>query len=879
MLDTSTKMQRPMSNSFRTLVPKGVTLCLLTFLLLAFGVATAQTGVNDPTFNPIPFGSDPGWGANARVSTLTMLPGGDVFIGGAFTQYDGIGRNRLARLHADGSLDYGFDPGTGVNDTVLTSAVQADGKVIMGGKFTMYNGSTCNRITRLNSDGSLDAGFVPGTGANAAIYAAILQGDGKILIGGTFTTYDGTSRNRIARLNADGSLDPSFDPGTGSNDTIRSITVQTDGKLIIGGNFTSYNNIARYHVARLNVNGTLDGSFTPVTLPQGPDGMIYCTAVQADGKIIIGGECTIYASWPNQFMARMNSNGSLDTSFDMGTGPDATVRTIALQADGKILIGGAFISYNGIASGFIARIHADGSRDPVFDTSIGAVLQDYTIGNGVHAIGLGSNGQVILGGEYAEYDFIARNNLARIDADAKLDGSFDPIIGVNNLVFCTAVQADGKILIGGDFTYVNGSGRGRIARLNVDGSVDTSFATGQGANNLVRTIHIQPDGKILITGGFGMIDGILRASVARLNFDGSLDTSFDPGSGSTDWVTCSALQTDGKLLIGGVFESFNGIPSIGIARLDPDGNVDPGFNVGGEFYGGTETIVIQPDGKILVGGPFGYGSPHAGIERLNMDGSLDSSFDPGSGVYGTLHSIALQTDGKIMIAGNFTQFNGIPRSSIARLNADGSLDTSFDPGTGLVINWDIFSMLVQADGDVLIGGDFATYNGSVVHGLARLHANGILADAFGTGAAVSDHWVIVPAVFCIVHDAANENILIGGSFNTFDGVVRNHITRIGEGQSVSTGDMEASIANALYIWPNPNTGDHVFLSLADAGPGISSMDVKLFDAMGHEVFMKTLPAMETSPCLLDLGDAANGVYLLQIVANGKTYQQRVVVDR
>jgi len=164
-------------------------------------------------------------------------------IAGSFTTYNSTARNRIARLNADGSLDTTFNIGTGFGSQVESLKLQADGKVIAAGGFTTYNSTARNRIARLNADGSLDTTFNIGTGANLTINTIAIQPDGKVLIGGFFTTYNSTARNRIARLNADG------------------MSIQTDGKVLIAGDFSTYNGVSANRIARLNANGSLDTTF------------------------------------------------------------------------------------------------------------------------------------------------------------------------------------------------------------------------------------------------------------------------------------------------------------------------------------------------------------------------------------------------------------------------------------------------------------------------------------------------------------------------------------------------------------------------------------------------------------------------------------------
>jgi uncharacterized delta-60 repeat protein len=265
-----------------------------------------------------------------------------------------------------------------------------------------------------------------------------------------------------------------------------------------------------------------------------------------------------------------------------------------------------------------------------------------------------------------------------IDSNFKI-GSFDGIIN-------TMVQLpDGKILVGGSLDYYNSPRN--LLRLHPDGSVDLTFNTNNAKiNGSVNTIAVQPDGKILIGGTFTKYNQITRNSLARLNPDGSLDLTFDPGKGVNGYVETLLLQPDGKILVTGLFEKYNDVAVPRIVRLNPDGSLDPSFVVATDIASKLEvqTIALQPDGKILIAGDFviptDKGSVRPRIIRLNPDGSLDSTFTPGSGANDVITSIALQPDGKILIGGDFTQYNGVLRNRLARLQPNGSLDPTFDPG-------------------------------------------------------------------------------------------------------------------------------------------------------------------------------------------------------
>ncbi|MBK6541205.1 MAG: delta-60 repeat domain-containing protein [Flavobacteriales bacterium] len=212
---------------------KKILLCAV--LICAAKALWAQDGAIDPTFNPGDIGFGSGDGAVPGVWSTTLQSDGKVIVGGDFVKYNSVNnsnRIRVARLSPDGVLDTGFTPGAGADAVVRTTAMQSDGKIIIGGSFTSYDGIGRNSIARLNADGSLDIGFNPGTGANNPVHSITLQPDGKIIIGGDFTNYNGTGRNRVARLNTDGSLDTGFNPGIGANSTVYSTLLQADGKII-----------------------------------------------------------------------------------------------------------------------------------------------------------------------------------------------------------------------------------------------------------------------------------------------------------------------------------------------------------------------------------------------------------------------------------------------------------------------------------------------------------------------------------------------------------------------------------------------------------------------------------------------------------------------
>jgi uncharacterized delta-60 repeat protein len=360
--------------------------------------------------------------------------------------------------------------------------------------------------------GDLDTGFNPN--ANGSIYATAVQPDGKIVIGGYFTTVGGATRNYIARLNADGTLDTSFNPT--ANNGVNCTIVQADGKIILGGQFTTIGGGTRNNLARLNADGTLDTTFNPNANVD-----VLCLALQTDGKIVVGGRFTTVGGVPRNRIARLNADGTLDTNFNPNA--NSEVHAVAVQADGKIVIGGIFTTIGGATRNSVARLNADGTLD-TFNPNVNAI---------VDCIAVQADGKIVIGGNnFTTVGGVPRNRIARLNADGTLDTNFNP--NALNAVYSLLVQTDGKIVIGGAFTSVSGATRNRVARLNPDGTLDTAF--NPNANDLVLSLAAQADGKIILGGGFTSLGGTTRNRLARLVNDPATEGLTVPNASTVQWL-------------------------------------------------------------------------------------------------------------------------------------------------------------------------------------------------------------------------------------------------------------------------------------------------------------------------------------------------------
>ena len=731
-----------------------------------------------------------------NVSTISLQPDGMILIGGSFSTVWGRGaaassRSNVARLNPDGSLDPDFAPT--FNGAVNVFATQSDGRVILGGLFTraLPQGRTTalvrNHMARLNADGSVDANFELDPGGR--ILTSVTQSDGRIVIGGTFTAVGGATHNYLARLNADGSVDATYNPNF--NGRVYALAYEPgSNKVIVGGAFTTIGGETRNHIARLNPSGTIDSEFNPNI-----DGQVGAIVLQSDGRILVGGSFTSVAplgateSTNRSNALRLNANGTLDTTFDPSL--NSSVSAIALQPDGKILLGGLFSAVApGLAANtsapvtsrnFLARFNADGTIDTAFSPNP----------NGqVSTIVVQSDNKIVIGGAFTGLaptgatELTTRNHVARVNADGTVDTAYDP--NANGNVLTSALQSDGKLLIGGSFTTLQPNGasdwtlRKYAARLNTDGTVDGSYDldVGELPGNRVDSLRVLPDGRVLVGGNFtslqpaGTATRIARRSFARLNANGSVDSTFEVNAGGATGAIVNglAVQADGRIIAVGSFSDLGGAKSTNIARFLPEGSADagfsntlttdgpvnavavrpnsapvptqlagfawlnsngtlrPGFNSTTRLSGEINAIAVQADGRVLLGGSFANLSNTTGgnLVRFNADGTLDTTFNPAPS--GAVTSIAVQPDGRILVAGAFTAVKDVIRNRIARIDADGSVDVTFDPN----VNGRIDAMLLESDGKIVIGGAFtsltpnATTTAVTRNYLARLNGDGSL---------------------------------------------------------------------------------------------------------------------------------------------------------
>ena len=815
-------------------------------------------------------------------------------------------------------------------NTPRAVAVQPDGKVLAAGAFDFANGALAGKIQRLNADGTNDASFTPGAGANGFIAALALQPDGKILIGGGFAAYNGTPVLNVARLNANGTLDPSFVPvGIASAQQITSLALQADGKILVGS-VTELLGIANPGITRLNPTGTVDATFNAgagATAAPGGLAIVWSVLVQTDGKILVGGQFSAFSGQPAANLVRLNPTGSLDGSFAPGTGPNLSVRALSQQTDGKLLIGGAFTTFDGQPAVRLARLLTTGGLDPTFATATGPNQQ-------VQTLLVQANGSVVVGGQFTQHSGQVRNGVARVLNTGALDAGFatGTGTGTSRFVASLAQTAAGQVLVAGDFSQYDGNPKTGLVRLTAAGADDPAFAFTAGERGVINFAAPLSNGQLLVSGGFTELNGGAAPgfsnSVRRINANGSLDPAY-----TTTASSVYGAQPDGTFY-SLISTAVPGGQQFSIQRILPSGLVDNSFT--SLTFGAPATapgtppgaapfqnLTVQPDGRVLVYGNFAaYGSmARNGIARLNTNGTIDTQFNPPAGMGPRVGINALvQPTGKIVIRYSESGPGSQPGSLLARLNADGTPDNTFSVGTGAGPN-DFYTMLMQPDGKLLLSSNsllstLTTFDGQATpFGAARLGVNGAIDNTFnglsanyafrlvqpdgrilafagsgrGSNALVRLNTdgsldnafaaVSIPLGIFIGDDVASNiilqptdsKIMVFGSFRTVAGQVRIGLARL---TNVGLATRAAATALPLEVYPNP-TSQYLTVRLpVSAAP----LQATLLDLTGRAVRRWALPA-GVPTTQLDLGAVAPGVYVLRIPTAAGIYQQKVVVTR
>jgi uncharacterized delta-60 repeat protein len=720
--------------------------------------ATAQS--LDPTFTASKIYT-PG-----TIYSALEQPDGKLVVAGGFIRVNGADAYTLARFTPTGALDASFQLNAGVARDAYRPRLMANGQLLVISINTSVTagGLTRQSVLRLNADGTADASLDAGTGATRAGSPVFVDdllplSNGNMVLVGPFDHFNGAVASRIVRLTATGDVDPTFRSGTGADKEIKTIVGLPDGKLLVGGMFSSYDGHAANGLARLNVDGSFDTTFSTAF---GLYSDIFNIVVQPDGRILVAGAIDPQSDFGSKGLVRLLPSGAPDASFLPYPGQYSVYSyygdAVQVQPDGRILIAPA----DGKAS--VVRLMPNGGTDASFqaNTSSNEHLGTLT------SLTLLSSGQVLVGGPFRFYSGIADRPLLQLTSTGIVDAAFQPVIQTTGSVSHLVRQADNKLVAAGDFTEVDGQVVKNLVRFNAQGGLDATFTSTTEAASGVNDLAIQPDGRLLLLTPYSLkrflssgapdnsFNAVLNtryqrlllqpdgrillatslqaraASIMRLNADGSDDASFDfttfGPAGSSSWVQALAVQGDGKIVVTGGYFPRDGTGAVySVFRLESTGAVDASF-VGSPFKGSDlpitlYSLAVQPDGRILVGGRFSaYGTTsRTNVARLNTDGTLDAGFVPPV-LSGVVSKLLLQSNDRILIGGSFSSA-GVP-ANLARLLTTGELDPTFT-GTAAP-NSTVYDLLAQSNGTLTVAGTFFTIGGQPAMALARILAPNVL---------------------------------------------------------------------------------------------------------------------------------------------------------
>ena len=373
-------------------------------------------------------------------------------------------------------------------------------------------------------------------------------------------------------------------------------------------------------------------------------------------------------------------SGSMDVAFAAGLGASGTIRDVELMSNGSMIVSGNFSDFNNAPVNRITRVEPDGSLDRVFNIGKGP-------NDSVNVVKVHQGDFLLIGGEFTTFDTQNYNHLVRVNIDGAVDETFNLGSGANGNIHDIAVDSLGRVIVVGEFAAFDGIARANIARLTPDGLLDETFNPGFGADGVISSVSVQVDDRVVIGGRFLMFDGVAVPGVARLQLDGALDLSFNDAVPTVDiatsWVNRVEVLEDGRILLAGNFDATHeadgsSLTYRGILRLNRDGSVDTAFQpeaaiaLADRGYGPNGEISalgIQPDGSIIVGGLFTrfHGKTHNRLVRLTPDGELDTTINFGSGADGAILDAVVQNDFRIIVAGKFEDFDGEQRLRLARV--------------------------------------------------------------------------------------------------------------------------------------------------------------------------------------------------------------------
>lgn len=482
---------------------------LIIILLIITNICLGQPGEIDLSFNSEDTGYSLGRGfSNANVQSTALQSDGKIIVVGQLqgnTYNETLINSNIIRLNQDGSIDNTFSNSGIPNNKINEVVILPDDKIIIAGQFTTFGVQNCGRIARLSSNGTIDLSF-NSIGVNSSIEELVLQDDGKIIIGGSFST---GSSSKVLRLNGDGTIDTTFNSGTNTNNTVTSIAIDESGNYYVGGQFTTFNGVAKSKIVKLLSDGSIDNTFA---IGSGiTNGNVYDLIINKQNAIMVLGSFNAYNSSSANNIIALNPNGTKNVGFNspFSSGLERYLYSIVQLDDGSYIFGGF---YSSPASSFLYKTFENG----IFDLNFDEFFQ-ISIKGGVFSVKKTADEDLIIGGSFEKYRKWIGNGIIKISQSGQKYINFNANKGINGPVSSIrAVTKDnnGKYLIAGNILQYNDKSCRGLLRVDENGQADSAFDIGVGVDlgeeDLIISVDVQSDDKIIAVGSFSHFNYILK---------------------------------------------------------------------------------------------------------------------------------------------------------------------------------------------------------------------------------------------------------------------------------------------------------------------------------------------------------------------------------
>lgn len=586
-------------------------------------------------------------------------------------------------------IDYGFAPQIERNGGIVIDLHrEVDGGIWIAGSFSFFEGKPSTGVVKLTPEGAIDETFtMPGIQLFPMRVFRPLA-DGSALVAGSVFTIEGEEVGSLFKLDPSGQVDRDFGfPIT--EGTVYDIAVRPDGKILVGGSaLLDSRSTGREAVVCLNADGSVDPDFAVESASS-----VYVTAiaVQPDGKIIIGGGFTIWEGVGRSRLARLNADGGLDDSF-VPTGGGWTVNSIVVMANGKLLVGRSAYPGN---EPMLQRLAMDGALEKSYlDLGNDSPVES------IYEIKADSDGGYWAGGVIGSLASGNRFGLVHLDAAGEIDDQFEVEVSDRQVTTLEPLPG-GDVLIGLSLSVEMGWDAPTVVRLDKFGNPHPTGSYQLSTAGYMTHLGARPDGGVIVGGLFDRVDHRERSGVAFFSEGGALLDSFKANTTGSEQVLNVVEKPNGNLLLVGHFNDYDGQPATTVVETTSGGEYLRTFSFPFDSFP-TGDLALLPDGDFVVA----YRSRNPSrwrLARFRSDGSRDDDYASAVAISSQVRSLVADDQGRVVVAGSFGFFGEVERSGLVRLDADGEVDLMFNPQNefGQVTG----EVVAVGDGTYLISGD------------------------------------------------------------------------------------------------------------------------------------------------------------------------------